>query len=221
VVGNLNVAYKEERMMSFIWGPNSYGDAKPMFEIRTTNGVEGENNALLHNDLQHQTRYGAILTFVEKCSERWVTMDEYNRKQLAENVSIYAKANEKIKEERSLIGHQVWECTSGSRVYNVTRSGRTTLVDLEQKLCSRCKVRQQRCLPCRHIISVIHKISKTEKTSYKIMDFIHLAYKVAEVQNCILQQKFVIPSTYNMLPHPSEINIKPPPRYNVKNPEQL
>jgi hypothetical protein len=49
VVGNRNITDEEENMMTFIWGFNSYGDMKPFFGIRTTNGVEDENNALLPN----------------------------------------------------------------------------------------------------------------------------------------------------------------------------
>jgi hypothetical protein len=78
VVGNLNITVEEEQMISFIWGTNSYGNIKPLFEIRTTNGDEGENNALLHNSLRHQTVFQAIITFVTKCSEKRKIMEEQN-----------------------------------------------------------------------------------------------------------------------------------------------
>jgi hypothetical protein len=50
-----------------------------------------------------------------------------------------------------------------------------------------------------------------------MMDFVHHAYKVALVQKSVREQTFVITSTYDMLPHPSALNILPPPRYNMKN----
>ena len=39
-----------------------------LFGIRTTNGVEGENNTMLHNDLRNQAVEQALLTYLERCS---------------------------------------------------------------------------------------------------------------------------------------------------------
>ena len=44
----------------FIFGMIAYGEAKRLFGIRTTNGVEGENNAHINNDLRNETVERAI-----------------------------------------------------------------------------------------------------------------------------------------------------------------
>jgi hypothetical protein len=58
------------------------------------------------------------------------------------------------------------------------------------------------------------------KTQFTIEDFVHPAYMVQESQKRILEQKFVVPANYNMLPLPSALKILPPPHYNVKNQEE-
>jgi hypothetical protein len=75
LVGNLNISESEEGMMEFIWGMNSYGKALPLFGIRTTNGVEGENNALVENDIRNQTVSQAIFTHIARCSEGRMEME--------------------------------------------------------------------------------------------------------------------------------------------------
>jgi hypothetical protein len=40
IVGNLNISDEELNMLNFIWGYESFGDPKPLFGVRTTNGVE-------------------------------------------------------------------------------------------------------------------------------------------------------------------------------------
>jgi hypothetical protein len=52
VVGKLNINEQEESMLSFIWGGKSYGRAKPLLGIFTTNGVEGQNNSFKWKDIQ-------------------------------------------------------------------------------------------------------------------------------------------------------------------------
>jgi hypothetical protein len=74
VVGNLNITDEEEGMMS---GLKSYGEKKPLWGIRTTNGVEGENNALLHTKMRNQPVFHAINTFVVRCSEMRTYMDHH------------------------------------------------------------------------------------------------------------------------------------------------
>jgi hypothetical protein len=44
---------------------------------------------------------------------------------------------------------------------------------------------------------------------------------VHESQKCILEQKFVVPSTYNMLPLHSALKILSPPHYNMKKREEV
>jgi hypothetical protein len=74
VVGNLNISDDETEMLNFIWGNNEY-QPKPLFGIRTTNGTEGENNALLRNDFRYQTVCQAMITFIAWCSQirgKWI-----------------------------------------------------------------------------------------------------------------------------------------------------
>jgi len=46
VVGNAKMEDDEERKMMFIWGLLDYGEAKHLFGIRTTNGVEGVEGSI-------------------------------------------------------------------------------------------------------------------------------------------------------------------------------
>jgi hypothetical protein len=72
-------------------------------------------------------------------------------------------------------------------------------------------------LPCRHVLLVLN--FKTGKPSIHIMDFIHNAYKIEKIQQCVTNLEFVIPTSYQILPPPLTMQVEPPPCYNMKNKE--
>jgi hypothetical protein len=206
-------------MIEFIWGTNSYGKAKPLFGIRTTNGVEGENNALLQNDFRNQTVSQAIFTYIARCSEGRMKMESKIRILLEQNVNVTKRAISFINGERQYCsGHEVLKCGYGNDLYNGINTGKTTstLVDLKQKTCARCPVRHQMILPCRHVLCVLNYL-KQKRT----MDFVHPAYKLLNIQQCISNLEFVIPTSYQLLPPPFSTIVEPPPRYNMNNKEIL
>jgi Ulp1 protease family, C-terminal catalytic domain/MULE transposase domain len=218
VVGNLNITDEEEGMISFIWGLKSYGEKKPLWGIRTTNGVEGENNALLHNKMRNQPVFHAINTFVVRCSEMRTYMDHHSKKLLQEKVTVCDRAYNLIEEQQGLF-HQydVLRCESIGDIYNVVREGKSTTLDMEKQSCSRCITRHQLSLPCRHVIAVLHHLSRLQIQTYSIWDFVHPSYKIQQIQQCFGQQRIVIPTTYQMIPSVLAMKIMPAPRYNIKN----
>jgi hypothetical protein len=158
VVRNLNISDNETEMVNFIWGNNEY-QPKPLFGIRTTNGIEGENNALFHNDFCYQTVPQAMITFIARCSEIKGKMDTMCNKLLETKATVCEKAHSIIEVEHEQAGkYTVPKCNSDIDVYNVIHSGRSNLVDLNSKLCSGCIVWNQLLLPCRHIIAVLNSI---------------------------------------------------------------
>jgi hypothetical protein len=145
-------------MMSFIWGQKSYGKATPLFGIRTTNGVEGENNAFLYIDLRHQTVFDAILSFITKCSEVRGKINSKYQKLKEKNATVSEKAQKVIESEEKKCSHyEVLKVSSDSEMYNVLGSTTSTMVDLGEKTCDRCALRNQLCLPCRHLLAVLYR----------------------------------------------------------------
>jgi hypothetical protein len=68
VMGNLNLSTEEKQMIKFIWGFNSHGSKKPLFGVKTSNGVEGENNSCNLNKLRYQPLINGLITFVTRCT---------------------------------------------------------------------------------------------------------------------------------------------------------
>ena len=69
VAGNVKLTEEEEAMLKFIWGPcglNGYGEPKALFGHRTTNGVEGENNSLLHEGFRFKPVHDAVNEFIKR-----------------------------------------------------------------------------------------------------------------------------------------------------------
>ena len=69
VAGNVDLVEEDAAMLKFIWGPcglDGYGEPKPLFGNRTTNGVEGENNGMLHNGFRFHHVDDAIHDFMTR-----------------------------------------------------------------------------------------------------------------------------------------------------------
>ena len=66
VFGNITNDTDIDEIFLLIWGSIAYGNPMPLFGIRTTNGVEGENNALLHNDLRQMIVEKSLITYIDR-----------------------------------------------------------------------------------------------------------------------------------------------------------
>ena len=69
VAGNVELTEEDQAILRFIWGPcglNGYGERKALFGHRTTNGVEGENNGLLHDGFRFHHVYDAVYDFLDR-----------------------------------------------------------------------------------------------------------------------------------------------------------
>jgi hypothetical protein len=64
VVGNLNILDEELQLVNFIWGTAAVGDPMPMFGVNSTIGIDGENNAYLHNNIQHDVVINGVIAFM-------------------------------------------------------------------------------------------------------------------------------------------------------------
>ena len=228
VVGNMALSEEEEHIMTFIWGSVTYGDAKPLFGNRTTNGVEGENNAFLYNNLRHQTVRQAIITFMERCQQARESTTTLVDKCVQQGVTVCTRAATFLQKERKKANtNVVYECDSDRTTFNVKciTDGSSTMVSklLENHMtCTSCIVREQLCLPCSHIISVLGHLKRQRENIGSLLDLVHPGYKYdINMQNCLAAMRFVVPPTYDILkPHSATI-VKPPPRYNRRGDEDL
>jgi hypothetical protein len=144
----LNVSDDELQMLSLIWGDDCLGAAKPLFGIRTTNGIEGENNAMLYNDMRNQTVPQAIVTFISCCSEIWGNLKKYCKKLMSQNATICKNSQTIIEKEHiQSNNYRVLKCNSSGVLYNVKYAGKSSLVDIMQKTCPSCVIRHQMDLP--------------------------------------------------------------------------
>jgi len=67
---NLSPTEEEVRYIDAQWESTlSYGEPKPLFGIRTNNGVEGENNANIWNNLRQGTIFEALTTYINRFNE--------------------------------------------------------------------------------------------------------------------------------------------------------
>jgi hypothetical protein len=174
IVGNLNISNEELEMLNFIWRMESYGEPRPLFGIRTTNAVEGENNAMLYNDMRHQAIAQAIVTFISQCSEVCANLEKYYEKLMNQNILICKYAQSIIKNERNKSSnYRVRMCNSNDYEFNVVYCGKSSLVNIMTKQCCSCVIRHQLLLTCRHILSDIEQ--------YNIMDYIPSYYKTRDV----------------------------------------
>ena len=104
-----NYTRSEEEDIQYFRGlkSESYGLPKPLFGICTTGAVEGENHALIWNNLRSQSIYDGIQTFlhriITKNQEKWNLCS----KLLKKDIRLTPKAS-----ELSESGVQLWEgCT--------------------------------------------------------------------------------------------------------------
>jgi hypothetical protein len=70
VWGYLEVTDEDDRIMKFIWQDiPTYGEKTSLFGTRSTNGVEGEMNALNHQEIRDCLPYDIILSCCVSCIE--------------------------------------------------------------------------------------------------------------------------------------------------------
>jgi hypothetical protein len=170
VLGNLNIKNDEENMLGFIWGNYSFGNLRPLFGLRTTNVVEGENYAILLNNLRHQPIFRAFHTFVVRCSLMRQDMDYTLKKLIEERVTVCERAH-KLNEIEQGLSHLYTDikCGSGDGIYNVVYDGTSRTVNLVERTCTRCIERQQLKIPCRYAIAMVLQLSELKRS----MEYVH------------------------------------------------
>jgi hypothetical protein len=84
----------EIALMTFIWGNDSSGDQKPLFGINSTNGIEGENNAYLHNNIHHKIVLNGAIAFMLRCTLVRTKLMEKYKNYISTNATVTQKALE-------------------------------------------------------------------------------------------------------------------------------
>jgi hypothetical protein len=198
-----------KNLIKFVWGNNSYGDEKPLFNINTTNAIEGENNALSNVELRHQPILQSIINFVSRCSKVQNKLLKNYLDLHNQNSTVCKIAIDIIAEQCDVAsGRDVFKCDPLNEIYNVINVDHTAVVSLDQKICEKCKVRQQLCLPCCHIIAELLHVKK-----FNTLDYVHPCYKIDVLYQILCSTYLVIPNYTNMLPSTTQ-TILHPPMYN-------
>jgi hypothetical protein len=130
VAGNLNTTDSKEQFIDFVWGDNKFGAAKPLHKINTTNGLEGENNAYIHNNICHGTILESVFKFLQQCLHVRTNILEHHAKNPTATVTFISSYF--INEEKChMLNQQVIQTCPSQPVFNVTRNGKSKTVDLE------------------------------------------------------------------------------------------
>ena len=183
----------------------------PLFGIRTTNGVEGENNALLHNNLRQMTVEKSLITYID----RYLSIQQ---SLLLKTIKLKSDGHNVWGHARKLLGGEVRKsnlcravpCGSskGNNLFNVINSltDSTYIVDMDNLRCT-CAVADQVKIPCRHILAVLKKKDEFHST----FNFIHENYKIEQIRTVLERTTIIMPPTNDGL---NSSSIRPPPRYN-------
>jgi hypothetical protein len=216
IVGNTNISLEEAAMMEFVWGSCANHKNMPCSGSTSTNSVEGENYAYICNGLRHQSIINAVITFISHCCKIKNKLEEVVSKYSQKEISVLRKASDIIGEERNKLSNTVLRCRANQQTYNVVRNGEAHLVNLDDKSCFRCTVRQQLELPCNHVMSVLVHLGNLE-----ILPYVHQSYLVDTLMEHLKDADIEIPPNYKLLLPYSTKKFYPPPYYNYKGPVNI
>jgi hypothetical protein len=119
-----------------------------------------------------------------------------------------------LKHEKLCVGgSQAICCHPSQQLYYVIRLEKTALIDLSTKTCSKCNVRNQLVLPCRHATATLNFVNHNTASSLSIMEHVHDSYKISILYNLLLDTSIVISNFSDILPF-TTCKVLAPPLYN-------
>lgn len=155
------ISYFDEHWKSSL----AYGVSVPLFGIRTTGSNEGENNAMILNGAREEEIFLSTLAFVERASQVFSKKQSTSREWKRHKFNVTAKAYEAFQLElekaatctvNNVAGStSVFEVVEPRSTSQQSRVQRIFRVDTNSPHCTRCSTREQRHLPCRHLLAAL------------------------------------------------------------------
>ncbi|KAG1704635.1 hypothetical protein DVH05_005564 [Phytophthora capsici] len=222
VIGNMPLSSEEQKWLTASWeGIEAYGDALPLFGVRTTSGVEGANNGLLWSAVRSQRVYSSLRAFclraIDTCTKRLALAAKWK----GDGYELTPHAMNLMKLEQRTVGKPtvmpaaiptflVFDAFDACGM-----AGNTKLYEINMVTgqCSRCVAFEQLRIPCRHIQAVIYRLATENKAApllYKPLQYFHGAYSVAVLHAAMSTVSIRMPIDCSL-----EVcqTIKPPPYY--------
>ncbi|GMF10172.1 unnamed protein product [Phytophthora lilii] len=222
IIGNMRMSDDEKAWLKSSWNEvEAYGEALPLFGVRTTSGVEGDNNGLLWGGARTQRVYKSLRAFclraISVCAKRLALGTKWK----ASGFDLTPHAMKLMKQEAASVGKQTVMSVSGPvfLVFDAFgasgKAGCTKLyeVNMASGQCSRCVVSEQLQIPCRHIQAVIYKLASENKAVpllYKPLQYFHSSYSVATLHAAMTKVSIHMPVDSSFQASDA---ISPPPYY--------
>ncbi|KAG1693221.1 hypothetical protein DVH05_023686 [Phytophthora capsici] len=222
VVGNMKATTKEIKWIEDNWSSvPKHGDALPLFGIRTTSAVEGENNGLLWGRVRTQLVLRSVMTYCTRALKVLQKRKELVQEWNSASCDITPHALKEFEKEKELVAHQT-DVQRGESIFYVFDAfdsrglrGDAHLyeVNMDCGTCTRCTVAEQMQVPCRHMQAVAFWRSRqtnSELPAYDIKHYFHEAYTVSKMVEAFDSTVISLP-LFDELEQTNEV--KPPPLY--------
>jgi hypothetical protein len=237
LMGNYSLSAAEVEWLQHEWVDiPSYGEPLPLFGVKTTSGVEGQNNATLWSGLRDSFPQAALELF---CLDAINTLR--NKRDQActwrlggSNVTPYAKTlydmEQTRRSQQTVLVHPNARLTITERFSPTVREnvgvytpGTTRLfeVDLVSKTCTRCRVREHLLIPCRHLLAAnrhmvtVHAFVRPHTESFFFPAYTLSTYETTFQQICVRMP------LENDLVHEQQVRPAPLYRQAGRNPSVL
>jgi hypothetical protein len=206
-----------------------HGDSLPLFGVRSTSAVEGDNNGLLWKGVRNKQVLGSLMAYCTRAlqvlEKRKKLVSDWNEARF--DVTPHAKElfdDEKLRVALQTVikgAHPIFYVFDAFDPRNASGTAHMYEVDMASRKCTRCTVSEQLQVPCRHIQAVLYELSKSpasERFQWDVKKFFHDAYTVPKMVEAFRSASIRLP-LYDQLEWTD--SVKPPPTYRQAGRPQL
>ncbi|ETM30595.1 hypothetical protein L914_21729 [Phytophthora nicotianae] len=198
-----------------------HSDALPLFGIRTTSAVQGENNGLLWGRVRTQLELGSVMAYCTRALKVLQKRKELVQEWNIASCDITPHALKEFKKEKEMIAHQTVVQEDESLLYvfdafdsrGLRGDAHLCEVNMDCGTCTRCTVAELMQVPCCHMQAAALWRSKQKNSGlppYDIKHFFHKACTVSKMVETFDSTAIGLP-LYEGLEQTNEV--KPPPLY--------
>ncbi|KAF4135101.1 hypothetical protein GN958_ATG15771 [Phytophthora infestans] len=205
VLGNSDLSEGETAWLKENWkDTSSYGSGLPLFGVRSTSGVEGDNNGLSWKRARNNLVNRALRAYCLRAVENHHALLETAQSWVAEQFDITPHAQKLFDAEQkhvakltvlpSQIGcFYVFDPFDRSDVASATKMFETNMISGK---CRPCRVSEQLEIPCRHIQAVLFDLERRNPGKipvYNVLQYFHPAYLVRNMRVAMCAVKISLP----------------------------
>ncbi|KAF4141276.1 hypothetical protein GN958_ATG09541 [Phytophthora infestans] len=202
VLGNSDLSDNETAWLKENWkDTSSYGFGLPLFGVRSSSGVEGDNNGLSWKRARNNLVFRALRAYCLRAVENQYALLETAQSWVAEQFDITPHAQKLFDAEQkhvakltvlpSQIGcFYVFQPFDRSDVASATIMFRTNMISGK---CRPCRVSEQLEIPCRHIQAVLFDLERRNPGKIPVLQYFHPAYLVRNMRVAMCAVKINLP----------------------------